>query len=205
MNIEEILSRRQKKRPPTGDILRSKFSLLRSRLYDSCAGHESIAPRYLCVLVGRRVRCLLENRLDVRGIYRLGDYLYICLACLFLEHLECIKAIILDEEDHYAQVVDGLFVFEPLVQWLDLGDEILELQFHRHIICVNDQRLVATLAKALLSGSLLDRVADLLDDLVDDDDLMAPDPQGLLDKLLLERVHQEDVGLTTRSYRVSPV
>ena len=146
-----------------------------------------------------------EDRLNIRRIDRLGNYLYTCLACLFLEHLERIKAIILDEEDHYAQIVDCLFVFEPLVQWLDLGDEILELQFHRHVISVNDQRLVATLANALLPGSLLDRVADLLDDLVDDYDFMAPDSQGFLDKLLLERVHQEDVGLATRSYRVSPV
>ena len=205
MNIKEKISRQQKKRPPTVDIPKSKFSLLSSRLYDSGAGHESIASRYLCVLVGRRVWCLRENCLDVRRVDRLGNYLYICLACLFFEHLECIKAIILDKEDHYSQVVDGLFVLEPLVQWLDLGDEILELQFHRHIICVNDQRLVATLANALLSGSLYDGVADLLDDLVDDDDLMAPDPQCFLDKLLLERVHQEDVGLATRSYRVSPV
>ena len=34
---------------------------------------------------------------------------------------------------------------------------------------------------------------------------MAPDPQGFLDKFLLKRVHEEDVGLATRSYRVSPV
>ena len=122
-----------------------------------------------------------ENRLDVRRIDRFGNYLYICLTCLFLKHLKCIKAIVLDEEDHNAQIVDCLCVLKPLVQRLDLGDEILELQLHRHIVRVNDKRLVATLTNVLFAGSLLDRVADLLDDLIDDDDLMAPDPHSFLD------------------------
>jgi len=136
-----------------------------------------------------------EDRFDLRRVDRFLNDLDVGRASFILEHFWCIKAIVLDPKDDNVEAEDSASVL-PLVPVTGLNhrDQVLELQLLRHVLRVDDQCFVTTLAHAVLAPRHRQRILYLLDNLVDNSDFVALDTQSLFQQLFLSGVHEEHIG-----------